>query len=177
VKHLVLRPATRTDARLLWEWRNDPVVRRHSFSSDEVRWDEHCAWLARKLASADHRLWILESGHGPVGQIRYERTDEWAEISFSVAAEFRGRGLGQRLLELSAPRACLELSAEALVAFVKADNVPSVRAFVQAGFTQAGRSVRQGLRCLRFERSCRARSAAMREATALGDLAPYMQVD
>ena len=40
---LVARAATLEDARLLWEWRNDPATRVASRSSEEVAWDDHLA--------------------------------------------------------------------------------------------------------------------------------------
>jgi RimJ/RimL family protein N-acetyltransferase len=148
---LVLRPAGISDARLLWEWRNDPVVRANSFQSEPVAWKTHLAWLTRKLASPNCRLWIAECGGLPVGQVRYDRDGALAEVSLSVAAPFRGRGLGAALLACSAPCAGRDLQVRRLVAFIKPGNLPSIRAFERAGFRPVGPHVRAGVPCLAFE--------------------------
>ena len=47
---LRLRPAREDDCRLLWEWANDPETRKASFSSEEILWNDHAAWYAKKLS-------------------------------------------------------------------------------------------------------------------------------
>jgi UDP-2,4-diacetamido-2,4,6-trideoxy-beta-L-altropyranose hydrolase len=148
---LVLRPAGISDARLLWEWRNDPLVRANSFQSEPVAWETHLAWLQRKLASPDCRLWIAECEGRPVGQVRYDRDGALAEVSLSVAAPCRGRGLGAALLARSAPCAARDLQVRRLVAFIKPGNLPSRRAFERAGFRPAGPVMCAGVLCLAFE--------------------------
>lgn len=151
---LTLRPATTADSSLLWEWRNDPPTRVHFINADAVSWEEHCAWLQRKLESPDCRMWILERDGGAVGQIRYDRIGRSAEISFLVIPGLRGQGLGTRLLELSPPLACRELRVSSVVAIVKAENEASSRAFRQAGFSLDGLVEIGGQQYYRFERSC-----------------------
>jgi RimJ/RimL family protein N-acetyltransferase len=150
----VLRAARPEDAQLLWVWRNDPDVRRQSFSADEIPWEVHEAWFARKLASPDTRIWILEADGVPAGQIRVERTGSDAKISFSVDRTMRRRGVGRRLLAMAGPVACRELGVRRLVGFVKAENTASQRAFEEAGFVRAGMETVQGTQSVRFELAC-----------------------
>ncbi|HEY7060815.1 MAG TPA: GNAT family N-acetyltransferase [Chloroflexota bacterium] len=151
---LTLRPATRDDARLLWEWANDPDVRANAFFPEPIPWETHRAWLDRKLAAPDCRIWIAARGGAPVGQVRYDRAGDAAEIGISVAAAGRGQGLGTALLRASAPRACAELGVRRLVALVKPQNHASARAFERAGFRQVGTTTRHGQPCLEFELTC-----------------------
>lgn len=139
-----LRPANESDRLLLWQWANDVTVRRNSFHSGVIDWQTHEQWCAAKFASADCRIWIMQVGALPVGQIRYQRiSSDTAEISFSIARGFRGRQLGARLLEASAERAALELGVSRLQGAVKLDNEASRRAFLKAGF-QGRREHAQG---------------------------------
>lgn len=149
-----LRLATLDDAARLLEWRNDPIVRASSFQSKPVEWESHLAWLERKLSSDDCRIWILESGDRAVGQIRYDRENGRAEISFVVAASFRGQGLGTRLLEMSVSLACEALKVEKLVGIVKSGNLASTRAFERAGFQRVENAVRGDETCVMYERDC-----------------------
>lgn len=151
---LTLRLATAADARQLWEWRNDPDVRANSFNSEEIPWETHCAWLERKVSSPDCRIWILERGSTPVGEVRYERRDMCAEVSVLIASPFRGQGLGTRILQLSAPIACQELGVLKLQGIIKAENQVSLRAFERASFSLM-ETVKIGAQhCYKVERRC-----------------------
>jgi len=152
---MVLRKATVEDARTLWEWRNNPETRRNAFQTDAVDWDTHRQWLTDRLVSTECRIWILEIDQGSVGQVRYDRIGTTAEISIVVAPEFRGRGIGMSLLQLSAHEACAELRVSMLVGIVKEDNISSQRAFERAGFQNDGRLLQHGQACQRFVLTCK----------------------
>jgi RimJ/RimL family protein N-acetyltransferase len=161
VTAFALRAATRHDARLLWEWANDPAVRANAFHPEPIPWETHRAWLDRKLAAPDCRLWMLERDGEPVGQVRYDSDGDAAEIGLSVAAAHRGQGLGKTLLALSVERACAELEVARLVAFVMPHNCASIRAFETNGFRRVETTTRAGHPCLQFDLAC-VRAAADR---------------
>ena len=148
---LRVEPAGAAHALLVWEWANDPVVRSNSFMTAPIPWDDHQAWWHRKLAAPDVRMWLLMDGDRPAGQIRYERrTADVAEVSVSVAAAERGRGLGTAILRMTATLAFRELGVAELLGWVKVDNTPSVRAFERAGYARTGPEVVHGTPCYRF---------------------------
>ena len=97
---LYLRSATMADVQLLFDWANDPAVRENSFSSAQIRYEEHEKWFATILASDAARLFILMKQEMPIGQIRLELREGAWRISYSVAALYRGRGYGRILLEM-----------------------------------------------------------------------------
>jgi RimJ/RimL family protein N-acetyltransferase len=134
---LRIRPATPGDARLLWELRNDPLVRANSFTAEFIPWDAHQRWFAEKLSSAETRIFILEDKKGaPLGQIRFDRQNrKSAQIHLSIVVAVRGRGYGQFLLTRTLPLAQAELDVVEFVALVKSENEPSLRLFRRAGFT------------------------------------------
>jgi RimJ/RimL family protein N-acetyltransferase len=154
VSALALRRATMADAKRLWEWANDEMVRRVSFNPQPIAWDDHEAWLAMKLAAPRTRIWVLEENDEPVGQVRYDSAGDLAEIGYSVAAAARGHGLGAALLGRSAPLACRELGVRRLVGLVRDGNQASCRTFERAGFTASGTEPRDGVRCTRYTWSC-----------------------
>ena len=148
-----LRAARESDPLLLWQWANDAAVRRNSFHGEAIDWPAHEKWCAEKFSSPDCRIWIMQVGALPVGQIRYQRiSSDTAEISFSIARGFRGRQLGTRLLEASAERAALELGVGRLQGAVKLDNEASRRAFLKAGF-EGRRECVEGEACWVFRRA------------------------
>jgi RimJ/RimL family protein N-acetyltransferase len=109
------------------------------------------AWLERTLASAQSRLWIAEQEGAAVGQFRADGAGTGARISYSIAHDFRGRGLAARLLRAGAALACEELNVERVDGVVKESNVWSCRAFERAGFTLAARLEERGSPCRRYE--------------------------
>lgn len=148
---LTVRRVTSSDAALLWAWRNDALVRQNSFSSEPIPWEDHQRWLADRLASERTVIYILEDADGPVAQVRYERRAEAeAEVGISVAASARGRGYAHVALTETLASACSALGVDRVVALVKADNVPSQRAFERAGFTSASTVVERGRLCRKY---------------------------
>lgn len=137
---LRIRRATQEDCWLLWEWVNDPQVRAASFNGDAISREDHAAWFARKMHSADAAIYIAEDlGGVPVGQFRVEWSgDKSAVIDISVAPEKRGSGIATSIIAEGARMALREAGLQQLHAYIKPANSPSQRAFEHACFTRVG---------------------------------------
>ncbi len=150
---LSLRPLEKEDADLLWHWANDPSVRGNSYSTNPIPREDHMEWFEKKLGSADSLLLILELDGCPAGQVRYDRMEsETAEIDFSIDPQFRGLGLGRRIIELSMADAARQLQVSRLRAQVKETNQPSCRVFERAGFQVSDVEKIEGSASIIFER-------------------------
>ena len=88
-----IRPARMSDAELLFQWRNDPLTCAMSRSSDPASWDAHISWLTGRLARSEPHIYIAETST-PVGTFRLDGD----EISYTVAPEARGKGIGLAML-------------------------------------------------------------------------------
>jgi len=121
-----LRPAGLQDAALLLLWRNDPLTRRFSINDAVVGWDEHIAWLEASLAMETRQLLVAVRGR-PVGLVRIDR-DEATEMSWTVAPDARGQGVGRSMLAAALP------IRGRIVARIKSDNVASRRLASRVGF-------------------------------------------
>lgn len=156
---LKLRKATQSDSRFLFELRNDESVRRVSRSMGLIALAEHEAWLAKKLASSDCVLFIVEENGAPIAQIRFDRNGaESAEVSIAVVPALRGKGYGTRIIH-NATRMFLQefQDIHAVSAYVNRGNEASLRSFTKAGYrrmedVEDGGAVRH---LLAFERSTR----------------------
>ena len=132
---LKLRPASPADRRLLWQWRNDRIVREASFSTVPFSWEEHCCWFKSRLQRSDYRILIAENRRGQsVGQARLDLDNNRAVISISIAAEFRGRGYGTALIRAATNQAFVHDKVEYVDAFVRDDNRISAAAFMKAEY-------------------------------------------
>jgi UDP-2,4-diacetamido-2,4,6-trideoxy-beta-L-altropyranose hydrolase len=132
---LTLRPAVSADRDQVWQWANAPDVRAASFSSDTIPWAIHVQWFDQKLKDPDCRFWIAEDDRGQrVGQVRFDRRERQAVISVIINAGSRGAGCGSLLIWLASRRLFSENDVELIRAFIKPNNVASIRAFEKAGY-------------------------------------------
>lgn len=137
-----LARATPADAALYFEWANDPAVRQYAIHPEPIAWDTHLAWFSRRLQDTDSYLYLLRSPEGaPVGQVRVEFDGPAGPglIDYSVAATYRGQGLGPLLLRRALQRLRHERPARvgtAVVGQVKAGNAASARVFERLRFVR-----------------------------------------
>ncbi len=139
-RSLRLRPAEAKDSHLLFEWANDALVRAASFSSSGIPWGTHASWFAEKLQHDQSCILIAENEQGtPVGQIRFDtRSDGDLEVGLSIASAWRRQGLAVPLIKQAAELVSDKKNWPRLHAFVKAENLASVKAFEKGGFSRIG---------------------------------------
>jgi RimJ/RimL family protein N-acetyltransferase len=135
---LNLRPATSGDMMTIFEWANDPDVRILSFSQDPISIEEHEKWFSRKIKDETCIYLILLSEGKSSGQIRFDRqVDNSYVISFGIAREFRGRGLGTSILRLAEDYLIQTVNEKfQLIGYVKKENIASIISFKKNGYTQ-----------------------------------------
>lgn len=134
---LRLRRVTSSDRDLLYLWCNDPQCRENSLNPAKISYEEHCLWFAERLASPDCRIFICIDGENEVGQVRLDLTGREFRVSYSIAAEYRGWGLGYRMLQKMEEE--IPQGVETLHAVVKEKNIASQRCFQKLGYQrQAG---------------------------------------
>lgn len=130
------RAATLADSEILLTWRNDPLTRKQSREVILVSPTEHRDWLAMVLADPHRHLFIVETESGaPAGTVRFDiDSDSTVEVSITVSPHFRGKNFGSPML-LSAELALREQThVNVFRAFIKRDNVASVRLFESAEY-------------------------------------------
>jgi len=132
---LILRPANEKDDVLLFEWANDPAVRKWSFiNSRPIELDVHRKWFNKKMDDTDIRIWIMEKQNLPCGQIRVEKSDNRAVLHYSIASDFRGENLGTKMLKLAVKKSCNEWKGIEILAYTVPKNIASSKSLEKAGF-------------------------------------------
>jgi RimJ/RimL family protein N-acetyltransferase len=133
VEELVLRLAAMEDSELLHAWRNDPQVRQASRDQAEIEFDSHLVWLKESLENPDRSIFIAEMDDMPVGTVRSDLSGGVFELSWTVAPDARGQGIGKRMVALLAAQIEGPIRAE-----VRMGNVASVRIAEHVGMTLEG---------------------------------------
>lgn len=132
MKDLVtLRVATHSDAAQLLAWRNDVATQLASLVPDEVSLEDHMAWFEKALASTARTIWIAESGNAAIGTARLDVTPERQELSWTVAPEARGKGLGKVIVA-----AALAQTSGPIRARIRPENKASQAVARACGFTR-----------------------------------------
>lgn len=133
--NIYLRDATYEDKDLLYEWANDEDVRKNSFSTGSISYDEHCIWFDNMMKNESIVQWILQEDDKPVGQIRITINGSEGSIGYSVSADRRGVGLGKIMLNLAIEKLSEDYPVvKKLVAKVKPENIASLKVFQNNGF-------------------------------------------
>lgn len=134
---LTARLARVDDEALILRWANDPLVRRNAFNPAAIDPEGHRAWFYQRLRDPDGcRIYIVETDHGlPIGQVRFELSDDGWSIDYALDACARGRKLGANLLQTALHAFRRSMNGVLVFGRVKPDNRPSRTVFERLGFT------------------------------------------
>lgn len=131
-----LRKAVLSDVDLLFKWANDSSVRQNSFKSDPIPYEAHVQWFDKMMKDESILQFILMDEDTPVGQIRLNIDGSSAEIGYSIAAEYRGKGYGHKILQLMLDEVKINHgTVKTLIAKVKPNNAASNSLFLQEGYS------------------------------------------
>ena len=134
---ITLRPARPDDMERIFQWRNNPFLMKRSTTQVPVSWDEHQSWFARALSNADQLIFIVVHDHEPIGQVRFDRSNEHAVISVYLVEERTGKKMGVEAIRRGSRAAFQKWNLRRVIACVRHDNVYATRAFTKAGYAEA----------------------------------------
>ncbi len=134
---IVLRKAEMKDVHNIYELSNAPDVRQNSFSGEDIKLEHHKGWFADKLSDNNCLFLVAEADNEFLGQIRFDVDENRhdAVISISVAGKFRGLEISGIMLQKALNDFEMpNLGVKNIKAFIKEQNVPSIKFFEKAGF-------------------------------------------
>lgn len=133
---IYLRRVKETNMKLLFDWRNNELVRKNSFCMDPVEWNEHVKWFNTTLVKSSVLFFILICKEQEVGQIRIDlELDNTAIINYSIAEKYRGFGYGKQILHLAETELYERFKNKYMLkALVKENNISSQVAFERLGY-------------------------------------------
>ncbi len=117
-----IREMSMADADFMLELKNYPETRKFSISTPhEIKREDHMVWLEKNV---HHFLVLEEFNHGPIRVAAVRFVDN--EVSVWVHQKFRGMGY--------AVSAINKVKEDGSIAKIVIGNIPSMRAFIKAGF-------------------------------------------
>ena len=95
----------------------------------------HVEWFNRIITDDYVALYIMMERNIPIGQIGLNIDGNEAEISYSISANFRGKGYGRKILQLMADEVQRNFHhSTSLISKAKSDNISSIKLFENYGF-------------------------------------------
>lgn len=131
-----LRYVRKKDIDILYKWANDPLTRKNSFNSDQIEYGRHCTWFEKMINNDNVLMYILVYNGEMAGNVRLNIENGVAEIGYAIAPSYRGKGLGNKIIDLISREAAYNVLINKLIAKVKKTNLPSRLIFEKNGFVQ-----------------------------------------
>lgn len=130
------RFATLNDSILCYNWANDPHVRKLSFNSNLINYQDHLAWFQMKILNPKNSFYIFENENGEnVGLVRCELEDNSkATIGIIIDNTFRGKGLSSKMIQIASSEFLNKNHGVTIFAYILKDNLTSFKSFLKAGF-------------------------------------------
>ncbi len=150
---LTYRIAETKDWENIYKLSNDPIVRANSIHSHNISFDEHMEWFSKVLNDDNSIILIVEKARGFIGQVKFTITDLDAVISLSIQANHRGKGFGHVMIcDAIDYLYKLKPRLETIVAYIRKNNIASIKSFEKAGFRFKREEVINTIPLFRYEK-------------------------
>jgi RimJ/RimL family protein N-acetyltransferase len=130
-----MRKAVLNDINTYFNWANEDSVRKLSFNSEKIAFQDHQVWFENRLKDENCFMYVFYT-HVDIGQVRIQKiTNKDAIINISLDKKFRGKGYGVKMLNMSIEVFRKTYPSLFINAYVKTENIASKNIFEKAGFT------------------------------------------
>jgi len=137
------RRASVQDLIMVYNWSNDHLVRENSYNSKSIELVSHTNWFLKKIKDPHTLFLIVEVNSKPAGIVRYDIGDTNAIIGIIVSKAYRGENLASRFLE-EGSKVYFEKNSKPILAYIKKENIASVKSFKNAKYVYLKDETRQG---------------------------------
>lgn len=131
-----LRMTCNKDCDLLFNWANDELVRKNSFNTTYITYEEHSKWFLEMIKSKDILAYIMEYDGVPVGQVRLKITNNQSIVSYSISKKYRGKKFGYKIIKLVEQELYKVREVNKIIAHVKIDNIGSRKIFTKFNYKE-----------------------------------------
>lgn len=136
-----LRKACLSDSEMILSWRNEPSTIPWMATTRELDFEEHHTWFSKSIEDPHCLFFIIEAGTIPAGQIRYHKcATEWLEnaskVSINITESMHGKGIASLAFRKGSEIVRAASFSDNIFAYVRPNNIGSIKAMENAGFTQ-----------------------------------------
>ena len=132
--HFSLRKVIKADKDLLFNWSNDPDVRKWSFSKRAIAVNEHTIWFEKKYNDPNVLMWIFENNNSPSGLVRVEKDNSEVVLNYLIASQSRGKRLASIMLKMAMIEVRGHWQNVKVLAYTLPGNIASIKSLEKAGF-------------------------------------------
>jgi FlaA1/EpsC-like NDP-sugar epimerase/RimJ/RimL family protein N-acetyltransferase len=135
-KEILIRNVQPNDSLDILNWRNHSNARRASRNKSEITYESHREWFDKVIKDPNIKIFVFSDRDQKIGQVRFNKNGDNAEVSITVNPEFYGKGYGYLILKTAIAKYFNNGNIIALVAEIQTDNISSIKIFKKAGFKE-----------------------------------------
>lgn len=128
------RKVSSEDAKLIYEWNNNEVTRANSYNQNKIEFIDHVKWFENKVKDETVFFAMFCFENVPAGCVRIESKGDENIIGITIAPEMRGKRLASSILKLACKNYFRSRKRKKISAYIKKNNVASLKSFENAGF-------------------------------------------
>lgn len=144
---IYIRSAAKEDAEYLFKLANDSGTRKNSFNPKPIQWSEHKSWFSERLKNPNSNIYIFSTEKQPVGTVRIDKQEDETIIGVTLDPNYRGLGLGSKIIRMGCNE-FWENNENVILAYIKKENIGSIKSFEKAGFIYYRDSMIEGTESL-----------------------------
>jgi len=136
MSEFTFRRAELRDLDAIYTLSNERFVRNNSIHPEDIIYSDHAKWFHNILSNENVAFLVVEIDNSFAGQVKFVLDRDQAIISLSLINSQRGQGLGSNIIE-EAVKYLVDnkKGIEKIIAYVKSENIASVKSFEKAGFS------------------------------------------
>ncbi len=134
-EYISLRKVVRNDEKLIFNWVNDPEVRKWSFNKKLILLDDHKIWFEKKILDPNLSMWIFEVNKSPMGLVRLEKDNDDIVLHYLLAPQARGKGFASKMLKMAVKEIISYRQKIKVFAYTLPGNIASIKSLKKAGFS------------------------------------------
>ena len=116
-------------------------MRANAFHQQYIELNDHEIWFKKRLNDPEVIMLVIDSEFGPVGQVRFDCINSNLILSYSLARQYRGFGLGKTIIAEAIDH-LPQRSSFTVIAEVKESNLSSRKIFEKVGFSEVDKSLK-----------------------------------
>lgn len=134
LRKILIKKATIDNLNDVFLLSNDENIRKNSFNTEKIIFEDHYNWFLNKLKDENFILLLCFDNEEAIGQVKYQITNDTALIGIGVKTGYYGMGIAKRMFEESLTLLKENKAIKYIVAQIKKNNLNSIHFFEKNNF-------------------------------------------